>query len=227
MEYADWQKILQKGAMALGLDLTPAQSRCFYEHMREMRHWNRRINLTAITDPEAIAVKHFLDAIAPADRIPDRIRLLDIGSGAGFPGLPLKVMRPRSQVTLVDSARKRVNFLRHVIRRLALDRVEVYHGRIEAFTENHRRDARFDVIVSRAFTRATDIARTMMPMLQGGATLMLWKGPDVHDEHRDLQMLSASLKAPLAIDVFPYRLPLVNAGRHLITVRLAEPGASR
>ncbi len=220
MKYADWQAILQKGALALGLHLTSAQSRCFYEHMREMQHWNRRINLTAITDPEDIAVKHFLDAIAPGDRIPDQIRLLDIGSGAGFPGLPLKVLRPQSQLTLVDSARKKISFLRHVIRRLELIHVEVHHGRIEAFAAGQGADAQFDIIVSRAFARAADLVRMVVPLLHGGTSLLMWKGPDIQDELRELQMLPESLQAPLAIEVFPYRLPLVNAGRHLLAVRM-------
>ncbi len=216
MNLEEWQETLLQGATAMGVALDASQAQRFYHHMCEMRHWNRRINLTAITEPEDIAIRHFLDAIVAADRIPNASRFLDVGSGAGFPGLPLKVMRSRSRVTLIDSARKRINFLRHIVRQLGLDQVEVHHGRIEAFVAREGADLEFDFIVSRAFTGAAELARKVMPLLRRGATLLMWKGPDIQDELHALRLVSDAL----AIEIFPYKLPRMNTGRHILAIRL-------
>ncbi len=219
MDLEEWQETLFKGATAMGLAISAFQARQFFLHMCEMRHWNLSINLTAITEPEEIASRHFLDAIVAADRIPDQSRLLDVGSGAGFPGLPLKVMRPRSQVTLIDSARKRINFLRHAVRQLELDQVIVHHGRIEAFAAGEGADLHFDFIVSRAFTGAAELARGVMPLLRRGTTLLVWKGPDIQGELHDLRQVSDARGAALSLEIFPYKLPQMNAGRHLIAIK--------
>ena len=203
----------------MGLSLDASHTQQFYRHMCEMRHWNRKINLTAITDPKDIAIRHFLDAIVAADQIPDQSRLLDVGSGAGFPGLPLKIMRPRCQVTLIDKARKRVNFLRHAVRQLGLEQVEVHHGRIETFTAREAADFHFDFIVSRAYTGAAELAHKVMPLLRRGATLLVWKGPDIRDELHDLRLVCDAREASLAIDISPYKLPRISTSRHLISIR--------
>ncbi len=169
MKEADWKALLKDGAAVLGLRLNAFQTQSLYAHMREMQHWNRRINLTAINAPEEIAIKHYLDAIAPSGQIPDQARLLDVGSGAGFPGIPLKIARPGCHLTMIDRARKRVNFLRHVVRQLELDQVAVHNARIETFTRIPGAETQFDCVVSRAFTRAADLARMVLPLLHGGA----------------------------------------------------------
>ncbi|MDJ0721740.1 MAG: 16S rRNA (guanine(527)-N(7))-methyltransferase RsmG [Desulfobacterales bacterium] len=224
MRKADWQALLEDGAATLGLHLNASASHRFYLHMCEMRHWNRRINLTSINDPEEIAIKHFLDALAPSAQIPDQARILDVGSGAGFPGIPLKVIRPGGHLTMIDSARKRVNFLRHVIRQLKLDRVTVQHGRIETFARIPDHARQFDIVVSRAFTSAADLTRMVLPLLQGEAALMIWKGPDVRGEIDSLTALSDTLAVSLSIDTHAYRLPSMNMDRHLISVRVNRPG---
>jgi 16S rRNA (guanine527-N7)-methyltransferase len=215
----DWHKIIQGGAAFNGLDLDPTHVHCFYRHMREMLQWNRKFNLTAITDPEDIAIKHFLDAVAPADKIPARARILDVGTGAGFPGLPLKVMRPASFLTLIDSSRKKVNFLRHVIRKLELDQVEAVQVRIEELVKDPPADSPFDVIVSRAFTSASALTGLLGPLLADGAVLMLWKGPEIEQEIRDLQKLSSRTGADLVVEVHPYRLGPAAISRNLICVK--------
>lgn len=189
--------------------------------MCELRHWNRKINLTAITRPEDIAIKHFLDAIAPAEQIPDAARILDIGSGAGFPGLPLKIIRPSTDLTLIDRSRKKINFLRHVIRQLGLDQAYAFQTRIEDFTAANAGAPAFDVIVSRAFTKAAALTRIVMPLIEKAGVLLLWKGPDIADEIRELEMLPECLEKVLVVNVHAYRLPMTHAARNLISVKLA------
>jgi 16S rRNA (guanine527-N7)-methyltransferase len=125
----EWSQVIVDGARAFGLDLDSRHTDRFAAHAAELLHWNKTINLTTITDPYEVAVKHFVDSLAPAELISPGANLLDIGSGGGFPGLPLKVVIPSLSITLVDASRKKVNFLKHVIRTLKLKGIEALHIR--------------------------------------------------------------------------------------------------
>jgi 16S rRNA (guanine527-N7)-methyltransferase len=189
--------------------------------MHELLIWNRKINLTAITRPEDIAVKHFIDAIAPVDMIPNAARILDIGSGAGFPGLPLKIMRPDVDVTLIDSSRKKTSFMQHVIRQIGIDHARALQTRIEDFSGNDSEALAFDVIVSRAFTKAAALVRLAMPFIEKAGVLLIWKGPNIEDECYALKTIPEFKAKGLVINIQPYRLPLVQGERNLVSVKLA------
>ena len=147
-----WRGLVRKGAQALEIPVTERQLDRFALHAEEMARWNRTVNLTAITDPAESAEKHFLDSIVPAAFIPPDSTLLDIGTGAGFPGVPLKVIIPSLDLTLVDSALKRVTFLLQVVRLLGLERVSVLHRRVERM-ERPPAARPFDTIICRAFEK--------------------------------------------------------------------------
>ncbi len=108
-----WKRLVEEGVKEFGINISGKETDMFAIHAGEMLHWNRRINLTAITDPEEVALKHFIDAIAPVSMISPGSSILDIGSGGGFPGLPVKIVMPSVSVTLVDGSRKKVSFLNH------------------------------------------------------------------------------------------------------------------
>lgn len=221
MHYDRWSAIIQQGAEDLGCHLHPLQIKAFYRYMLELRLWNRKINLTAITRPEDIAVKHFLDAIAPANRVPEASRILDIGSGAGFPGLPLKILRPASHLTLIDSSRKKTNFLQHVIRRIGVDQTLARHTRIEDFRPFDGDPALFDVIVSRAFAKTSVLVKLAMPFMSKTGALLLWKGPNIEAEIREVSASPEFRAKKLAIEIEPYRLPMAKGMRNLVTVKIA------
>ena len=221
-----WHRLLQQGAAVRGLHIRPSQLLRFQRHMSEMLYWNRKFNLTAITRPEDIAVKHFLDAIAPLDRLPPGGRILDVGTGAGFPGIPIKIMRPMDPMTLIDSSRKKVNFVRHLIRQLALKQVHARQMRIEAFVAALSPATQFEIIVSRAVTNVVGLTRLVMPLLRQGAALWLWKGPDIEDELRALDELPEVRQGTLRVQVHPYQLPIVDVGRNLIGVEFNINGAA-
>jgi len=143
-----WQSIIQEGAAQLGVMVDDSAMRGFETHATEMIKFNRKINLTAITDPYGIAVKHIVDSLAAAPHLPDQVRLLDIGSGAGFPGIPLKLVRPASAVTLIDGSVRKVSFLKHIIRQLNLEGICACHLRAEQMAPS--RNTGFNVVVSRA-----------------------------------------------------------------------------
>jgi 16S rRNA (guanine527-N7)-methyltransferase len=221
MHYDEWSEIIRQGAKDLGCQLYPSQIRLFYRYMQELQAWNRKINLTAITRPEDIAVKHFIDAIAPVEQIPDAARILDIGSGAGFPGLPLKIIRPASHLTLIDSSRKKINFLQHVIRQIGIDQARALQTRIENFSGLGPEALPFDFIVSRAFAKAAPLVRLAMPYIEKAGVLLLWKGPNIEEECRELKAIPEFKAKGLVISIQPYRLPLAQGERNLVSVKMA------
>ena len=129
--FDQWESILRKGAASFGLILTDQQIKYFYDHAVALLQWSKKINLTAIKDPKSVAIKHFIDSLGPASFSIPMKRVLDVGSGGGFPGLPLKVWNPSMDLTLIDAIRKKISFIQHVIRILKLTDTQTIHGRIE------------------------------------------------------------------------------------------------
>ena len=138
----------------MGLTLSDEAAAAMGTHARELLIWNRRTNLTRLTDPEQIAERHYIDSILPVQWISDGASILDIGSGGGFPGIPLKIMIPSSTVLLVDGVRKKVTFMNHVLRILHLDHIQACHVRAESLDREmvDCPPGGFTVIISRALT---------------------------------------------------------------------------
>jgi len=176
---SEWRSVIVNGAGKMGVAVTDRQAEQFSIHAREMMRWNRKINLTAITDPFEIVVKHYLDSIAAVPFIKPGSTLLDVGSGAGFPGIPLKIMIPSLHVTLLDARRKRVNFMKQVIRSLNVDRIRVCHERLEQMAETLSPGDGFDVIVSRAFSDLKPFVADVLPLLKRSGSVIAYKGRQV------------------------------------------------
>ena len=179
-------------------------------HARELVQWNRKKNLTAILEPDEIAVKHFIDSLYPACWIPDNAAVIDIGTGGGFPGIPLKIVNPSLSLTLVDASRKKINFVKHVIRTLALENIQAIHTRIEDLAEEPDYRHSFDIAISRAFTELKRFCSLASPLLRPNGKLIAMKGRNVQSE---LDTISAS--HPQAV-VKNYVLPFQEADRCLI-----------
>ena len=173
---SEWKTVIIDGAGKLGIEVSEEQAVLFAAHAREMVLWNRRINLTALTDPFEMAIKHYLDSIVAVPFIKPKASLLDVGSGGGFPGIPLKIMLPSVGMTLLEARRKRVSFLKHVIRSLDLVDVHVIHDRLERMTDLLPSHGGFDVIVSRAFSDLELFAAHSLPLLNPGGYLVAYKG---------------------------------------------------
>lgn len=218
-----WKEGIRKAAAELGITISPPQLEAFSIHARELLFWNRRSNLTAITDPAQVAEKHFVDSLVPLRWIPPEATLLDVGSGGGFPGIPLKVVRPGLSVTLIDAAAKKVSFLKHVIRLLGLSGIEAIHIRAErmapeAGAAGKGAPRRFDVIVSRALGSPEAMIPLVLPMLgENGILLaMLGKAP------ASVSALGKRLAAMEIVDAFDYRLPGSKAARSIWCIRLRK-----
>jgi 16S rRNA (guanine527-N7)-methyltransferase len=222
----DWSDFLIDQAKAIEIDLDHTQNRLFSAHAIELIKWNQKINITTITDPIAVASNHFLDSLVPARLIPPEAAMLDIGSGGGFPGIPLKVLLPKLSVTLIDASRKKVSFLKHVIRTLKLDNIEALHIRAEELAIQPSYINRFDVIISRALSSLDFFVRLALPLLADGGVIIALKGEVDKAELDDLRYnvlekmnTAGSVDRQFTISLERYRLPRLDSERSIITVR--------
>ena len=213
----EWQRFIIDSARELGIDMDERVSAAFSIHALELINWNRRINLTAITDPREIAIKHFLDSLAPAACIADRGRLLDIGSGGGFPGLPLKIFKPSISALLIDGVRKKVNFLKHVLRTLGLENIEARQMRTETLMKVPEYATSFDIIISRALSDLSTFVKSALPLLAKHGTIVAMKG-EVDTE--ELNAVRADLpKDHYSLKIEKYKLPSINGHRSLVIIK--------
>lgn len=172
--------IVEQEARSMGLSLSAHEIRSFELYAAELKKWNCKVNLTAITKDTEIAIKHFVDSLALAPYITEDDRLLDIGSGAGLPVIPLKIIRPGIPMVSVDAVAKKIHFQRHVIRILNLQNIEAIHARVEELHKTHRNS--FSVITSRAFTRLDRFVSLAAPLLTEGGVLIAMKGDHADGE---------------------------------------------
>ena len=168
--------LLIEGAKAFGIDLNEKALEAFELYLEELLKWNRKINLTAIRSERGIVLKHYLDSLSVYPYLPERGFILDVGSGAGFPGIPLKITQPTLEVALIDSVRKKVDFQRHIIRILGLVGAKAIHGRIQDNRILQSLGGRFDMILSRAFSDLQTFLVLGFPFLKGGGTAIAMKG---------------------------------------------------
>lgn len=221
-----WVEIVMEGATQMGLTVSRRQAVQFARHGQLLMEWNRKINLTSITDPFQVAVKHYLDAIAPLKHIPAEGRLLDIGTGGGFPGIPLKIMRPSQSMTLIDGVRKKINFVKHVLRQLGLDGIEALHTRAEALWPQSAQAQKYETIVSRALADLNTVAQMATPLLAEEGCIVAYHGP------RDASQYAGSQFSTLINDrlirfrlsTITYQLPLLGDQRSVSILKVAEPG---
>ena len=156
----------------------PERAAAFNRYAEMLRERNEKINLTAITEPEEVKIKHFLDSCAAAELLPGGASVLDIGSGAGFPGLPLKIVRPDLTVTLLDSVNKKVAFVSDVVAELKLSGVTAVHARIEDFPHK----GEYDAVVSRAVAELSTLAEYALPFVKIGGAFIAYKSEKAESE---------------------------------------------
>ncbi len=197
------------GAARMGMGLTPEQVSSFEIYYAEMVDWNRRVNLTSVVDYDEVQMKHFLDSLTAVPLVGDESsRVIDIGSGAGFPGVPLKIACPGIELTLVESVNKKAVFLRHLVGRLALVGVEVAAGRAETLAHDSRYRERYDIALSRGVANLSTLAELALPFCAVGGRFIAMKKGDIGDEvalsERAIEMLGGKLAEvrPVELDEF-------------------------
>ena len=202
----------------LGFPLTDRQKEQFERYFELLIEWNEKINLTAITDKDEVYLKHFYDSIAPIlqgliENQP--IRLLDIGAGAGFPSLPMKILFPELDVTIIDSLNKRINFLHLLAEELGLSGVHFYHGRAEDFAQDKAFRAQFDLVTARAVARMQVLSELTIPYLKVGGRLLALKASNAPEELEEAKT-ALNLLFSKVEDNLQYALP--NGDPRYITV---------
>jgi 16S rRNA (guanine527-N7)-methyltransferase len=220
----EWQRFIIDGARKLGIVIDEGHTALFCTHAAELINWNRKINLTAITNPRDIAIKHFVDSLAPAGCIPDGARLLDIGSGAGFPGIPLKISKPSISVLLIDAVRKKINFLKHVLRILGLENIEARQIRTENLLKGTGQAISFDVIIGRALSDLAPFVKSALPLLSRQGTIIAMKGK-VGAKELDAVCAHAP-EDQYSLEVERYKLPLIQASRSIVIIKRLHCGTT-
>ncbi len=213
------QELTQHAQRLLGLRLSRLQISTLELYERELMDWNTRFNLTAIRDPHEIRIKHFLDSLTCLQALRDSHtgRLIDIGTGAGFPGIPIKIIYPNLQLTLVESVGKKADFCRHVVRMLDLPGVEVVQERAEVLGQAPAYREKYDWAVARAVAILPVLAEYLLPLVRVGGSMLAMKGEsgpvEAHSAERALKMLGGHLR-----QLLPVTLPGVAEERYLVVI---------
>ena len=211
---------LKENARAvLGFELTAAQCAAFQIYAQELADWNERFNLTAIKEPLDVQIKHFLDSLTVLKALPaGASRVIDVGTGAGFPGLPLKIVRPEIRLTLVEATGKKARFCEHVANRLGLEGVRVVHARAEEVGQRAEHREHYDWAVARAVAEMAVLAEYLLPLVVRGGGFIAQKSKDApaeaHAAEGALRKLGGNLERLIEIE-----LPGVVDPRYLVLVR--------
>ena len=199
------EKLVQEARALFGVSLKERQAAALAAYEHELLEWNKKFNLTAIRDEEGVRTKHFLDsfscALAWKKNPPGR--MIDVGTGAGFPGLPLKILYPSMRLTLVESVGKKVNFCRHVVEKLGLEGVEVIQGRAEELGQDPIHREKYDWAVARAVANLPVLAEYLLPLVRVGGAMLAQKGEtaaaEAQSAEKALQVLGGSVRQLIAV----------------------------
>jgi len=204
--------LLRQTSQEMGVSLGAQQVELFWLYLQELLEWNKTFSLTGIKNLDDIIVKNFIDSLTPLPYLDSSGRLLDIGSGAGFPSMPLKIACPELEVQLVEASRKKVSFIKHLIRTLGLKGVSVLHSRVEEMEQAERP---IHTIISRAFRRPAPLLHLVSPLMESSTTLVAMLGPTTREEHNELEDLASAENLEIS-RVVSLELPLGRGGRTLV-----------
>lgn len=202
---------LAEGLTGLGLSLPPAAQTQLIEYIRLLEKWNRVHNLTAVREPEQMVVLHLLDSLSLLPHLEGRKTLLDVGTGAGLPGIPLAIARPDLEVTLLDSNHKKTTFLAQAKAELSLANIRIETGRVESYRPNRP----FEMVVSRAFSELSDFVTQARHLVAPEGVMLAMKGVYPFDE------ISRVPSTHVVSKVEELHVPLLDAKRHLVTLKAA------
>ncbi|MCL6558280.1 MAG: 16S rRNA (guanine(527)-N(7))-methyltransferase RsmG [Firmicutes bacterium] len=214
------KETLVQGSYQLEIPITEDHLEKFDVYYRLLVETNKNVNLTSIVEEKEVAVKHFLDSLTclRALEFDKKLKLMDIGTGAGFPGIPLKIVRPELEVTLVDSLDKRVSFLKQVISQLSLEKIEAVHARAEEIGRKNAYREKYDRVTARAVAGLGVLAEYCLPVVRIGGYFLAMKGPKLEEEitgaKKAIEILGGKIENSINL-----RLPFLGEERNLIIIR--------
>lgn len=213
----EFAKKMKELSSEIGILLQEEQINQFYTYMELLLEWNKKINLTAIINPEEIILKHFIDSMTIAKYIKENKKLIDVGTGAGFPGIPLKIIREDIEITLLDSLNKRVNFLNEVIEQLKLKKITAIHSRAEELGKNKKYRENFDYATSRAVANLSTLAEYLMPFVKLNGACISMKGFNVETEIEESKKAILILGGEIK-NIEKFQLPKSDINRNIIII---------
>ena len=213
----NFDEIFKKLAKEINLDIDRSKIVKFYEYMNLLLEWNEKINLTAITEQNDIILKHFIDCLTIKKYLKDNDKIVDIGTGAGFPGIPLAIMSEANKFTLVDSLNKRVNFLNDVKEKIDLKNIEAIHSRAEEFGQNKIYREKYDIAVSRAVANLSVLLEYLLPTVKVGGKVICMKGSQVQDEINEAKYALKELGGVIKL-TDEFCLPETDMKRNIIVI---------
>ena len=218
MDYNQFSDKLISIGKQINVDINEEQANKFYKYMELLLEWNEKMNLTAITEPDEVILKHFIDSITVEKYINKEAKIIDVGTGAGFPGIPLSIIRNDLNITLMDSLNKRIRFLDEVIEKNNLINVDTVHSRAEELARNTDYREKFDVATSRAVASLNVLLEYMVPFVKVGGYCICMKGSNVDEEldnaKKALDVLNCKVEK-----VERFNLPGSDYGRNIIIIK--------
>jgi 16S rRNA (guanine527-N7)-methyltransferase len=206
-------ELLKEGLRELDIAFSEEQIHAFMVFLSELKKWNRAYNLTGIKEDKDIVIKHFLDSLLYLKAIPEgAVKVADIGSGAGFPGIPVKIIRPEIGMYLIEPSGKKTAFLRHIVKNIGLDRIEVIEKRVEEVTSGRDLPSPVDLAVTRALFSIKEFIEKSSHIVKQGGTLILNKGPKVNEELKIIK--------DIRYEIFICTLPLSGIKRNIIVTHV-------
>lgn len=181
MEFEIFSEELENAAKQIEIELTKKQIEKFYNYMNLLLEWNEKINLTAIIEPREVILKHFVDSLTIAKYIKENEKLIDVGTGAGLPGIPLSIVKENTDIVLLDSLNKRINFLEEIKQNLKLKNITTIHGRAEEFGKNKKEREIYDIATSRAVAPLNILLEYLLPLVKVGGKAICMKGSNIEE----------------------------------------------
>ena len=202
----------------INVSISEEQIEKFYVYMKTLLEWNEKINLTAITEENDIILKHFIDSMTILKYIEKEKSVIDVGTGAGFPGIPISIMKNDVKVTLLDSLNKRINFLNEVSKQIKLNNIKTIHGRAEDIGHDKKYRETFDIAVSRAVANMTTLSEYLLPMVNVGGVCICMKGSEIEQELNDSKFAIKEFGGEI-LEVDKFLLPNSDIERNIVLIK--------